>query len=163
MKNEKNFTAAITVDQTPEEAFDAINNVRGWWQEDIEGTTDKLGGTFKFHYKDIHYSTHAITEFTPGKRVVWHVLNSKLNFVNDKEEWDNTDIVFDITKKWNKTEVCFTHIGLVPSVECYNGCVEGWSFFIKNSLRNLITKGQGKPIQKESKKEIKSRIKQFSI
>jgi hypothetical protein len=29
--NNQDFTAAFTVDQTPEEAFAAINNVRGWW------------------------------------------------------------------------------------------------------------------------------------
>jgi hypothetical protein len=27
----QNFTAAYTVDQTPEEVFAAINNVRGWF------------------------------------------------------------------------------------------------------------------------------------
>lgn len=39
----QNFTTTISVDQTPEEAFAAIKNIRGWWSENIEGSTDKLG------------------------------------------------------------------------------------------------------------------------
>jgi hypothetical protein len=30
--NDHNFTASFTVDQTPEEVFAALNNVRGWPQ-----------------------------------------------------------------------------------------------------------------------------------
>jgi hypothetical protein len=41
--NNQNFTAAFSVDQSPEEVFDAINNARGWWSEEIDGRTDKLG------------------------------------------------------------------------------------------------------------------------
>ena len=48
--NKQDFTAAISVEKTPEEAFDAINNVRGWWSENIEGGTEKLGDEFTYRY-----------------------------------------------------------------------------------------------------------------
>src|SRR5262249_10087760 len=34
--NNQNFTTGFSVDQTPEQAFAAINNPRGWWSEAIE-------------------------------------------------------------------------------------------------------------------------------
>jgi hypothetical protein len=110
----QNLTFTFTVDQTPEEAFAAINNVRGWWSGEIEGTTDKLGAEWSYRYKDIHYSKQRITELTPGKKVVWLVVDSYLQFVEDKKEWNGTEVAFDIAKKGNQTEVRFTHRGLNP-------------------------------------------------
>jgi len=149
VKNNQNYTTVITVDQTPKEVFDAINNVRGWWSEEIEGPTDKLGAEFKFRYKDLHRSTHKITELAPGKKVVWHVPVAHINFVKDKAEWNGTDIVFEITKKGGKTELRFTHAGLVPAIECYGDCSGAWGFYINDSLQSLITTGEGQPNKKE--------------
>jgi hypothetical protein len=97
--NDASFTATFAVDQTPEEAFAAITHVRGWWSEEIDGSTDRLGDEFTFHYEDVHRSKQKITESIPGKRVVWHVLDSYLNFTQDKTEWTGTDIAFDVSKK----------------------------------------------------------------
>lgn len=146
--NDQNYTTTFSVNQTPEEVFDAINNVRGWWSEEIEGSTDKLGAAFKFHYKDLHRSTQKITELVLGKKVVWHVLDSRLNFVKDKTEWNGTDIVFEITKKDDRTEIRFTHVGLVPALECYGDCSDAWGSYLKDSLRSLITTGKGQPERK---------------
>jgi uncharacterized protein YndB with AHSA1/START domain len=146
---QKDFSATFSVDQSPEEVFDAINNVRGWWSEEIDGSTDKLGAEFKFHYKDFHRSTQKITEFVPGKKVVWHVSEAKLNFVKNKTEWTGTDVVFEINRRGKKTELRFTHVGLVPAFECYGDCSGAWGLYINDSLRSLITKGKGQPIRKE--------------
>ncbi len=142
------FTTTFSVNQTPKEVFNAINNVRGWWSEDIEGRTDKLG-EFKYRYKDMHRCTIEVTRLVPDKKIVWHVVDNYFSFVKDKAEWKDTDIIFDISRKGNMTEVRFTHVGLDPSDECYDVCSDAWNTYINGSLRNLITKGKGEPNQNE--------------
>jgi hypothetical protein len=141
----QNFTTTISVDQTPQEVFAAINNVRGWWSGHIEGDTDKPGAEFTYRYQDVHRSTQKITELTPGKRVVWHVVDSYLSFLNDKSEWNGSDIIFEISPKEGKTELRFTHMGLIPEFECYGTCSNAWGMLINGSLRKLITTGKSQP------------------
>jgi len=137
------FSTTITVDQTPEEAFAAINNVRGWWSGEIEGSTDKPGAEFTYRYGDIHYSRQRITELIPGRKVVWIITDSNLSFVKDKTEWNGTEISFEISKKGKITEIRFTHLGLVPEFECFDACSGAWTDYVKNSLKKLITSGGG--------------------
>lgn len=136
------FTTTISVDQNPEETFAAINNVRGWWSGEIEGNTNKLGAEFTYRYKDVHRSQQKITEFVPGKRVVWQVLDSQLSFVKDQSEWTGTEIVFEISERNGKTEVRFTHAGLVPEYECFDSCSNAWGTLVNGNLRKLIATGE---------------------
>jgi hypothetical protein len=81
-----NCTTAIMVDQPAKEAFDAINNVRVWWSEEIEGSTDKLGDEFTYRYKNIHSCKMKLVEVIPNRKVVWLVLDNYFNFTEDKTE-----------------------------------------------------------------------------
>jgi hypothetical protein len=144
-KSKQDYTTSFTVDQSPEEVFDAVNNVRGWWSDEVDGDTDELGAEFTFSLKDVHRSTHKITEFVPGKKIVWQTLSSRLSFVEDKTEWTGTTIVFEIAKVGSQSELRFTHIGLVPAFECYDGCSGAWGFYVEESLQKLITTGKGEP------------------
>ena len=147
--SKQDYTTAFTVEQTPKQAFDAINNVRGWWSGEIEGPTDKLGDEFTYRYKDIHYSKPKLIEVVPDQKVVWLALDSYLNFAEDKTEWNGTKIIFEIASKGGKTEVRFTHQGLVPQIECFENCSSAWSYYINGSLRSLIATGKGQPNEEE--------------
>lgn len=140
-----NYTTSFVVPQTPEAVFEAVNDVRGWWSEDVTGDTDRAGSTFHYRFRDIHRAEIRITDLVPGKRVAWHVVRNHFNFTEDKSEWTGTDIVFDIEPVDGGTRLRFTHIGLVPDYECFEVCSNGWGTYIAGSLKALITTGTGNP------------------
>ena len=147
--NDQHFTTTFMVDQTPEEAIGAIKNVRGWWSEEIEGSTDKLGDEFTYRYKDVHSCKMKLIEVIPHKKVVWLVVDNYFNFTEDKSEWKGTRITFEVSEKDNQTEIRFTHLGLVPEYECFDICSNAWGSYMNGSLRTLITTGKGQPNPKE--------------
>ena len=141
-----NFTTTILVDATPIQVFNAINHPQQWWSGEFIGSAEKLNDEFTYRYKDMHYSNQQVAEMTPNKKVVWLVTDSRLNFIEDKSEWTETQIIFEIDKKDNKTEVRFTHKGITPEVECYSACSPAWTNLIQQSLFNYITTGQKQAI-----------------
>ena len=144
-KTTADFSTTVLVDQNPEAAFNAINNVRGWWSEEIEGGTEKLNDEFSYHYEDVYRCKMRIIESVPNEKVVWLVLENYFKFTKDENEWTGNKIVFEITEEGSKTKVQMTQLGLVPQYECFDVCRDSWTNYIQNSLRNLIVTGKGKP------------------
>ncbi len=142
---DQSFTTTFTVDQTPQQVFDAISNVRGWWSEQVEGGTATAGDEFTYHYEDVHSCRIRVTEAVPGRKLSWLVLDNHFDFIEDRTEWIGTTMDFDITDHDGRTQVTFTHRGLVPEYECFEACSMSWSFYVGTSLAKLITTGQGQP------------------
>ncbi len=161
-KNNQDFTTTILVDQTPGEVFNAVTNVRAWWSDAIEGGTEKLNDEFTYHYQDIHKCKMKLVEVIPDKKVVWLVLENYFNFTKDSSEWTGTKVIFDISKQGDKTQLIFTHEGLVPEYECFDVCSTGWGGYINGSLLSLITTGEGLTSKKEeiNQKALDARTKE---
>lgn len=142
---DKSFKTSFAVAQSPEQVFAAATNPRAWWGEGITGETAKLGGEFVYRHGSIHLSKQKITELVPNKKVVWKITQSELNFVSHKSEWNGTEVIFEIGRKGDKTQLTVTHSGLVPQFECFEGCSAGWGFYLNESLKSLIETGKGEP------------------
>jgi hypothetical protein len=145
----KNYNATLTVNQTANAVFKSINSVSKWWMENLEGDSENLNGVFTVDFGDNNFVTHKLIEVVPDKKVVWFVTDCYLSWFKDKTEWTNTKMSFEISTEGNSTQISFTHIGLVPEVECYDMCVKGWDQYIKGSLFKLITEGTGQPQKKK--------------
>jgi uncharacterized protein YndB with AHSA1/START domain len=156
--NNQNYTATFIVDQSPEEVFKAVTNVRKWWGEGVTGGTEKEGDEFTYEVPTVHRSVQKLVKVVPNEKVVWLVTESDMTFIKDAAEWVGTKIIFDITKEGDKTKLTFTHEGLVPEVECYKFCMPAWDQYIKGSLYKLITTGKGTPNLEGEKIEKPSQV-----
>jgi hypothetical protein len=146
MKKE-NYHRTITVNASPEEAMKKISQVNRWWKKDFSGSAEKMNDTFTipFDPEGKAFVNFRVSALEPGKKVVWHVTDCYLPWFNDKKEWNQTEVVFDISTENNKTRVGFTHVGLVPGVECYDACEKGWDGHVTMSLVKWMNEGEGQP------------------
>jgi len=138
------YTATISVAATPQQAYEAINDVPGWWGR-ITGSTTSAGDEFVYVVPGLHYSGFRVTDLQPGRRIEWLVTGSYLDFIADKQEWNGSTVRFDIREADGGSEIVFTHEGLRPEVECYEACTNAWSTYVRVSLKEFIETGTGTP------------------
>ena len=142
--NGQDYSASITANITAEEATERINRVADWWTANFTGASEKVGDAFTVRFGET-FVDFAVVELVPAKRIVWRVTDCNLHFIENKKEWKDTRVVFDLSSDGAATTVIMTHAGLVPGVECYENCEKGWNFCIKESLQKLLSENQGIP------------------
>ncbi|HYV90903.1 MAG TPA: SRPBCC domain-containing protein [Chitinophagales bacterium] len=140
----KNYHISVSEKITPEEAMKHINNPKAWWGEDIDGNSEKKNDVFTYYSRDT-WVKFKITELEQSKKIVWYVTDCFLHTMNDKKEWKDTRVVWEISKTKEGVKVDMTHMGLTPKMECYADCEKGWNLFVGNSLHTLMTTGKGTP------------------
>jgi uncharacterized protein YndB with AHSA1/START domain len=139
------FVVTLVTEKTPQEVFQAVTDVRSWWSgfysEEITGETKRLQDEFQFRAGDgAHYSKQKLIEVIPNKKIVWLITEGELSFIEKKDEWVGTKVVFEISEKDGKTQLVFTHQGLTPEVACYDSCAPAWTMYLQDKLLPLISK-----------------------
>src|SRR5438093_735217 len=116
-----NYHRTFMVNASAEETFGKIAKVDEWWAKNFTGSALQPGDTFRVEFGTT-WVNFKITEAIPAKKIAWTVTDSYLPWLSNKTEWNNTDVVFEISSSDNQTKVDFTHVGLAPGIECYEKC-----------------------------------------
>ena len=144
MQNE-NYSTILETAKTSNEVYSAITHVKNWWTENFEGASIKLNDEFTVTFGETFIKLKVV-ELVNNYKVVWLVTDCYKHFLENKKEWINTKICFDIVNEGNeKTKLIFTHLGLVNPLECYEICCDAWNGYLQGSLKSLINTGIGKP------------------
>ena len=138
----KNYHRTITVNTSAEEAMKKISQVNLWWKKDFSGSAEKLNDKFTVPFGETSFVDFVVSQMITNKKVIWSVADCYLPWFNNKKEWNNTEAVFELSEENGKTKIDFTHIGLVPEVECYDVCEKGWDGHITESLVKFINEGK---------------------
>ena len=138
----KDFHRSITVNVSPGEAMNKISQVNRWWKQDFSGSAQNPGDRFTVLFGDPSFVDFVVSELVQNKKLVWKVTDCYLPWFENKKEWNGTDVVFVLLEEDGKTTIDFTHIGLVPEIECYEVCEKGWNGHI-DTLGRFIDEGKG--------------------
>jgi hypothetical protein len=138
----QDFQYSFTASKTTSEVFAHLLHPKNWWVglfgETIEGKSENMNDEFSFKAGDgVHYSNQKLLELIADKKIVWLVTESNLSFLKNTNEWAGTKICFDIEQVDDKTNITFTHIGLIPPIECYDACSSAWTQYLQNLQAQL--------------------------
>ncbi len=138
----KDYRRSFTANVTAKEAFENIVDVAGWWTKSFKGRAAKVDDVFGVTFGETKVNFKVI-EAIPYKKLVWLVTDCYLDWLKNKTEWKDTRILWEITEKDKSVKIEMTHLGLVPGLECYKNCEEGWNQYAGDSLPKLIAGGKG--------------------
>lgn len=141
------FHYEMTVAASTASVFKSITEeIPGWWTRMFEGSANKQGDSFTVRFGPDVFKTMRIEEIIPNEKVVWQVTDSLINVpeLNNKTEWIDTTIVWQLQPRDTNTTIQLTHLGLQPDIECYGICSAGWRQFCE-SLKAHVENGKGNP------------------
>ena len=142
------YQQSLVIAADPATVYAALTTpigLRGWWSQDCDVATE-VGGALQFRFGR-NYKDMRIERLEPGREVRWlctgaHMAASELT---RKDEWVGTQIVFRLMPQGaGRTRLDFEHVGLVPNLECYDLCSNGWQYFL-GSLQQFVETGRGTP------------------
>jgi uncharacterized protein YndB with AHSA1/START domain/ketosteroid isomerase-like protein len=137
------YTRELRFDAPAERVFDALttlDGLAGWWTAIASGTPT-AGRTINLGFDGLDEEiTMHVEQATRPSTVVWSCLLHTAH-----PEWEGTTIVFELIQDGLTSGLLkFRHIGLIPTLTCYETCESGWDHFL-SSLLGYAEEGEGSP------------------
>jgi Activator of Hsp90 ATPase homolog 1-like protein len=143
----QDYKCTVNAKVSAEEAYRKVARVSDWWNQRSTGKTQMIGDTFRVNFGET-WVDFEVVEAVPNKRFVWHVTDCHLHSFEDRTEWKDTSVIWDLTTANDTTTVTMAHAGLTPAVECFKAFKAfkaGWNFHVGESLLKLLTEDRGLP------------------
>ncbi|MFZ6780827.1 SRPBCC family protein [Undibacterium sp. Ji83W] len=144
----KNYQQSLSIKASPAAVYAALTTIEGlraWWTQDCEGGV-AVGDTLEFRFSAC-YKDMRIEELQPDNKVRWLCTRAHIvaESISRADEWVDTHIVFSISDAGlGETLLDLEHIGLLPSLQCFTLCQNGWQHFLA-SLQQFLETGTGTP------------------
>jgi uncharacterized protein YndB with AHSA1/START domain len=121
-------------------ALTTLDGLAGWWTPIVRGMPTP-GGELEFGFTGLDETiVIRVDSATRPSSVAWTCLTH-----TGHPEWQGTRVVFQLAARDDQSGVLsFRHIGLSPTLSCFETCESGWDHFLA-SLINYAEHGKGSP------------------
>jgi uncharacterized protein YndB with AHSA1/START domain len=116
-------------------ALTTEQGLKGWWATTCQVRTG-IGSRSTFRFGKTHHVMRP-EKFLPNREVACKCIEEHHESaeLRRKDEWAGTKVKFRIEGGSPSSMLLrFEHEGLVPQLECYQICEQGWGHFLKQSL-----------------------------
>lgn len=154
MNIDTSYTREITVSNEPNAAYQALTaSFDKWWTTDCNSISS-IGDEITFRFGSTYWVMRA-TNLVPSNLVELECIEA--HHLHDglpssiHSEWQGTKLKWKIEGHGGQTKILLVHDGLVPSLDCYDVCEQGWDYFFVYSLKKYLNTGKGTPFVNETK------------
>jgi len=131
----------VGIKASPQAIYNALTDVGAlarWWTTDTRGSGKKVGDTIEFWFVDF-FQKFDVKELEPARRVVWKSPRGQ-----GSDEWEDTEVSFDLSTDDKQTLIQFRHTGWRASTDFQGHCSMRWAVFLL-SFKDVMERGKGRP------------------
>ena len=131
----------IGVKASPETVYQTLTDTKQlakWWTTDTRGSGAQVGDTLEFWFGPFS-EKFEVKALQPAKQVTWKAPKGQ-----GADEWQGTEVAFDLSKDDRQTFIHFRHSGWKDASEFHAHCSMKWATFML-SLKDLLERGKGRP------------------
>ncbi len=134
------YTYEMRVYASPQEIIAAVTDgdlICQWWT--AASRSERHGADVQLFRGDTPFICFTLDEAPDARQITWTVTTCVM------DDWVDTLPSFSVRQNNDGTStVEFRHVGLRPTLECFDQCRAGWNHFMP-SLHQFLETGEGRP------------------